>query len=346
MKNKKLLINLIFLLAFILVTIIMVNAWEDPYGGNFSIDCKGDHCGRVVGWIYDDVTKKQVKTEFILIFWDIHKTDMSETLNGNPKNVASIVYNGKFSLNVPEGDYYLQFAPREMDNNYSFDPIPLLNPENAQEIHVRRQQVTIVKKYIKPGGKLRIILVDKNNNKIQPAQIFNEFKILTYLSSDRVSPHFIAGFWTEDDLNDGELFNQSLFPETYRLFIEFEGLGYGTQWIDNVKIERNQITEVRVLFNLSDNTGIEGRVVDQNGNPLKNVHVSAYSHEEFKFVTNGADIYSDENGYYKIIGLKENKYDLKIYIKINGKSIKKNIDNIGIHQNILLKKIITININD
>lgn len=336
----------IFLILFLTLLFFGVFSFlTSEYNLDKLPDCNNENCGKVVGYIMDAVTKERVNIEYLLAFCDCSMTDKVKIWGGEYVIYIISIQKGKFSVNIPEGKYCLQFfSDKTYNNEYSPDPIPSLNPEHSQMITVKKGQVTTVKKVVKQGGKLKIVLVDKNNIKINPKEFFNDkINIHAYLSSDRVSPLFSAYYGNSDRLNDGELLQRCLFPETYTLFLEFENMGYGSQWVKNIKIERDKVIEVRLLIDKADKTGIEGKITDQNGNPLEDVWVSADSHEKFKFFRNYGKTRTDGNGYYKIIGLKENKYDLSIYPIVNNERIRKKFEGIIIRKNIVSKKNIIVN---
>lgn len=342
MMNEKKIIKtaVLVVLVFALIPLLLYGDWLRP-------NCENDKCGRVVGWIFDDNTKEIIKDRFHLNLCDCFETDKSKIVDGEHViyYFPQVTEDGRFSIEVPEGDYCLQFMPVKIDKNYCYDPIPSLSPEYTQKIKVRKGKVTVVKKYIKPGGKLKLILVDKNNNKMNPNEVFKtEFTIFISLSNDKVYPYFPGDYGTSDDIDDGEMLIQSLFPGTYLVFLEFRNMGYGSQCVDNVKIERNQTTELRILVDMLDKTGIEGKVCDQHENPIKNALNTIYFHDNSTVGYLGT-IRTDNNGYYKIVGLKENKYDLFIEFEANGNRLINKITNILITKNVILKKDIKININ-
>ena len=92
-------------------------------------------------------------------------------------------------------------------------------------------------------------------------------------------------------------------------------------------------------------TGIEGKIINQNKNPLHDIYILITPSKEEKeiFFSEFGNITSDSSGNYKIIGLKEKEYDLFVYGISNGVEIKKNVYGINIKKAIIIKKDIIIN---
>lgn len=312
-------------------------------------DCQYENCGKVVGYLIDAETKERIKEDFYVSFCDCYIKDRLKIFNVENVIYTITVKNGNFSVKIPEGQYCLQFFPRDHGSKYCFDPTPSLNPIKAQFIKVKKGQIATIRKLMKPGGSLKITLVDVNNNRINPVQLFNEnINIKAKLASEKVSPA-IWGFGEESDellLNDGEIIINNLFPEKYTLNIEFENMGYGSQKTENIEIERNKTKEINIKIDINDKTGIEGKILDKNNIPLKDIYLIIKPSMEKKeiFFSEFADITSNNNGNYKIIGLKEMKYDLFVYGNINGVEIKKNFYGINIKKDIIMKKDIIIDI--
>lgn len=313
-------------------------------------DCDYFNCGKVIGRIIDSETKQNIKERFYIAFCDCYITDKSKIFEG--EYITYLIDSdskGNFEVNIPVGKYCLQFYPIETDSKYCADPTPSLNPQYTQMIDVKRGKIATIEKLAKPGGHLKIVLVDiNNNNSINPIKLFGEnVDIHVKLSSERVSPAIEWGGSQTDKLglNDGETI-LNLPPEKYQLNVEFWQMGYGSQRFGNIEIERNKTKEIRIILDLNDRTGIEGKVTDQNGKPLENIHVAVKSikDKDLFFFSDFGDIYTDIKGIYKIVGLKEQIYNIYIYGKINGKEIEKTIEGIEIKSNVIRIKNIIINI--
>ena len=309
-------------------------------------DCEEVNCGKVVGTIIDAETGENVKEDFYIAFCECEKTNPESIVWGDSdflKYIFTVDNNGKFSVNIPEGGYCLWFSPiLNKGSKYAADPLPGFSPENSQEIIVSMARVTIIRKFVKPGGTLKITLTDAAGNKINPMEIFSQrFHISAKLFNDSI--FFVparAELSDENELNDGEMIIHSLPPGAYSLNVEFDEMGYGNQELENIIIERKKMAEVKVLVDLNNNTGIEGTITDQFNTPLKNFKITAtcIDCKEQIFYENSGKIHTDINGKFKIIGLKEKLYKFDIYGEINDVSIERTIANIPIRNNMILKK--------
>ena len=63
-------------------------------------------------------------------------------------------------------------------------------------------------------------------------------------------------------------------------------------------------------MDLADKTGVYGKVVDLNGNPVEEVSVGVYELDERKDFRLSAGTLTDSNGDFKIIGLREGLYEI------------------------------------
>jgi hypothetical protein len=316
-------------------------------------DCEKAYCGKVVGTIIDAETGEEVKGDFWISFCQCEKIDpvsIFRTRNDYTKYAINIENGGKFSVNVPEGRYCLWFSPiLNSSSKYAADPFPGFIPGENQEIIVSRAKVTTIRKFIKPGGSLKIVLVDAAGNKINPMEIFTQrFHISANLFSD--SAFFIpaqAELSDRSELDDGEMIVYSLPPGAYNMNVEFDTMGYGNQEFENIIIERKKMTEVKVLVDLNSTTGVEGKITDQFNNPLKDFYVDASCTdcEKQPFLGWSGNSQVDINGRYKIVGLKEKTYNFSINGRINNVYIKKKIENIQIKNNQILKKDIVIDVS-
>lgn len=306
-------------------------------------DCDDGNCGKLVGNIIDAETKDNVNENFYIAFTDCAIKDKQKIING--EHIFYFVRsdtNGKFSAMIPEGRYCLQFWPVNPGSNYCMDPVPALNDSYSQTVYVKRGKISTIQKLAKVGGHLKILLVDTNNNKINPIELlWKKFYINVKITSEKVSPNILR-IGSQTDLlglNDGEFIIKNLPPEFYNVNIEFENMGYGSQSSGGIEIIRNSITEVPITVDLNNQTGIEGKITDMDNNPLKGVHVTAKSanDKELLFISDFGDIYTDSEGRYRIIGLKEQKYDLFIYGKKDGVACERNRNGIEIKHGVILK---------
>jgi hypothetical protein len=141
-----------------------------------------------------------------------------------------------------------------------------------------------------------------------------------------------------DDTSDGEMVVHSLYPDKYEVFIQFGGLGFESKRLENIKVEKNRTTEIDVMIDPHDKTGIEGKVIDKNGNPLKNVEVflSPTLPVAGDFSTN-----TDQNGYYRLTGVPGGIFHLRVFLIGKGRIFL--LGTIEIEKNKLLKKDIDVN---
>ena len=119
----------------------------------------------------------------------------------------------------------------------------------------------------------------------------------------------------KEEIDAGEIIIGNLIPCTYSIYVYFPEAGYGSTKKEFVSIERKKITEYLVVIDPLDSSGIHGFVKDGTGVILKNVEIVIYNDIKGYGLKGFADTCSDENGYYKIIGIHEGIYILRIETK-------------------------------
>ena len=116
----------------------------------------------------------------------------------------------------------------------------------------------------------------------------------------------------KEEIDEGEIIIKNLTPATYSIYCYFPGTGYGYTKKELVSIDRKNITEYLMIIDPYDNTGIHGIVKDMSGSIIKNAEIAIYKDVENYGLKGSADTISNENGYYKIIGIDEGIYILRI----------------------------------
>jgi hypothetical protein len=339
-------------------------------GGSFSDnkcypldDCCNNNCGRIDGKVIDPKTNNNVNIPFN-IWIGRYSSETGLFIGKNTMCLRKTNNEGIFSFKIDAGIYYLQFHPdmefirnHNLQINYAFDPDVWMDNSRAQKVEVKKGQIVNIIKKAKLGGTLKIMLVDKIGNKVNLKSIFNSdaeasFKIVSPIKSNVIFANYPGG--SIKILEEGEETIQGLLPNIYNLKLVFDYIGYGAQNVDNIKIEPEKVTEVKVLIDKNDNTGIEGYLTDKNGNPLEGFEVSVWSYSGKR---REARILTNNNGYYKIIGLEEKLYKLNVYKligndesystmeEIKANSIEKEFLGILIKMGVIFKKNILIESN-
>jgi hypothetical protein len=202
--------------------------------------------------------------------------------------------------------YLLFFNPISRTSKYCWDSNPLNFPEEKQVIRIEKGKITKIVKKAKLAGRLKLIMVSKEGDRINPKEIVGEkanFSVRFYANwlLDTFDATFFAG---GDDFNDGEIVVYCLKPCKYDIEMDFDGLGIVGQKFQNVEVEKEKTNELKVTVDLNDPTGVQGVVSYENGTLLDNVEVSIGGPEGSSEILT-AMAYTDIKGYYKIVGLKE-----------------------------------------
>ena len=268
---------------------------------------KNDDFGTVIGYIVDADNGERVKEYFYV--------QLLPTDEINEKVDWWTDKNGRFSKKVQPGIYVLFCYPC-LASEYSIDPDYRNFPEIRQEIKVEKGKITQFYKKAYRAGKLKIVIVDPTGSKINPKNYLNDVNI--GIDLDRILPDGrIRGIWGSPSsrlghLSEGEYTMAQLYPGIYNMEVDFlfSYLGYPTKRFENIYIEKNEVTEIKVALDLADKTGVYGKVVDLNGNPVEEVSVGVYELDERKDFRLSAGTLTDSNGDFKIIGLREGLYEI------------------------------------
>lgn len=280
-----------------------------------------DNFGKLIMQIIDPVTGKPVNEVFKVILYDSRNS-------GYPSNTIQTEEtdnNGKIILKLMPYPYYFQIYPKSDQSNYSYSPYPFnLNIEERPLIKTEPGKITYLQKKATIAGSIHILLYDKNNNRINPAEIIKQkHEIVTTIASD----FYINDHSGWDDLNDGELIAEGLYPGKYWIRVKFEGLGFPRIKRENIQVESGKQTIVNINLDVDDNTGVEGKVVDASGISMEGVIVTFSDVNQKKILSHSYNAYTDKSGYYKLIGMPTGLYKVSYnYFPKNSEVISVDFD--------------------
>jgi hypothetical protein len=253
-------------------------------------------------------------------------------------------------MNLPPATYGLLFYPKNPDSKYSgtYHPFYYKMPEEYKEIFscVIRVETGKITRFVRKaiiGGSLKVTLVDLSGNPVDPAVAFpgrsliikGEFKNYNLAPG---SPSFYFR------LKNGKFSQKGFFPDnSWELDLRFYGIGYGVFRKKDIVIKAKEVTEINVDIDPNDITGIEGKIVDELGNPQKKVRISFFQKDES--IEGDFDYYTDDNGHFIMTGMPEGFYKVEIF---DGHEYYFTFQNIiiEIKKNILLKRDFTIPASD
>ncbi len=301
------------LLTFVWVMVIL---WAAPLPVDAQEGENKDNYGKVVGQLVDADTGKIIQQEFIIEFFDAsHKT---WALRGNQIMGTKTYKDGRFKFPCPPGEYTVVCypAPENLSSQYTWGPDPFLFPETLQRFKVIKNKVTHVVKKAYPAGKIETIPVAPDGSRLDLTSIWpkpyvsQEFFYADVPEKDRYD--FICGSTPRQKKKPGERAYLHLYPGKYLIQVDFStgSIGYGSKLIDSIFVAKNKNSQVFLEIDMTDGTGVEGRVFDLQGNPYKGASVSVKSEDERKGFNMEAFAKADDNGFYKIIGIDEGYYEL------------------------------------
>ncbi len=304
MKVRKICVLLAFVLGVLIshlaIFVDSVNAsWLSPCNNS-------DECGKIVGWIIDSESNKPVKDEFAVEIFPYF--DAADKLPGD--TYALKTKTGHFSIGVKTGRYFITFTPYSEGTKYA----EYCNPhffKQDQMIEVEKGKITEIRKKVSEGGYLKIIIVDNNFQKVNFRDYFEKGTVNVWISNDD-NGYGEQSIFEKEELEAGEKSITNLVPGIYRIHSYFPEAGYRVSKEDFIDIESKKKSEYQVVIDTSDNTGIQGFVKDKNGAPLKGVEILICQDIENYGIKGFADTISNDGGYYKIIGIEEGIYMLRV----------------------------------
>ena len=303
----------------------------------------GDNYGKVIGQVVDEDTGGPVNEVFFISIFDCSDEANPVFLN----NIRSD-NNGYFSHKLQPGTYCISFFPETNTSIYCYDPPFSMLEGSKHIISIKAGQISKFLKKAKLAGRLRIILVDKNGEKIDPNAVFNgcDTKNIREKIKFTKLPGEIVHYNTRegDSLDDGEMMMYSLYPESYSLEVYFSDIGIAPVRINEmINISSGKTVEQNIILDLNDSTGIQGVMVDQNSNFIKDARIIISKEDETEYFVNAR---TNNDGFYKIIGLKEGIYSLRVSIDISATKWKiKKYKNVKISKNMILHKNFVIEFN-
>jgi len=311
-------------LIFILVILMFGFSFSFNFGNQ-----RDDDYGKLVGWIVDPVTEKPVNEIFNVELFrcNINKSERYLKSWRTDKR-------GYFSLEVKPGQYCLHISPQSMGSKYCVEPYHFYDKRFSFPVMIEKGKITEFRKKATYGGSLEITLQDTSGRQINPTTELPEGARIS-ISID--SSFYLIGQFSQyhfyDDISDGKMIVHTMFPGKYNVEVTFYGTGYETLSFDDIQVKAKEVKKIKCVIDLNDTTGIEGRVIDANGNPIKDLKV--FMSPKFSVEGSFSDI-TDQNGYYRIIGLPEGPYHIGISSLTKGVRIFPEI--IEIKKNVVLNK--------
>jgi hypothetical protein len=309
----------IFVLLIMVLGLIVLQA--------FGSQRSSDNYGKFEGWILDPKSGNPVNEVFWIDLLNCCRFESEARIFRHRKTDQR----GYFSFEVDPGQYCLHIGPDSKNSIYCIEPYQFYHDQFEFPVMIEAGKITETRKKATYGGSIKIRILDTKGKIINPSTDLPQGANV-YIQI--VSPYYIIGIPLDATLeNEGETVINRFFPSLYSIDVIFHGTGYETLTYENVQVKESEITKIDCVIDLEDNTGIEGRVVDENGNPCKGVRVfmvpKFYVEGDFNTATN-------TDGYYRITGLPEGRYKIGVSRIRGGTRIYQEI--IEIKKGILARK--------
>lgn len=246
--------------------------------------------------------------------------------------------NGCWRGFVDPGVYYLWFLPDSNSSKFEMETSPFISNEHVLQIAVEKGKITKVIKKMERSGEIKVILTDPTGNKIIPREYMNAkvnvdgrlINELLGLIEGEVGMNKVR---KSGKLNEGEILLGKLQPGKYSLELSFYNGGYGDIRVENIEVTREIVTEVKVVIDMNDSTGVEGYVKDVSGAPISDYDVKLKYEESLK-----GNFKTTADGYYRIVGLKPDKYQIEVSYTEDYWSHHTNPEDVEIKAGVMLRK--------
>ncbi len=276
-----------------------------------------DNYGKVIGQIVDPETGEPVNEKFQVCGFNWNNTDPRYHLRTWCDSETD--ENGYLAIDLLPGTYGFLFTALEPNSKYSrmaFHPFYEEMPEEYKEIfslpiRVEKGKITkFVKKAIVGGG-IKVNLVDLEGKPVDPTIAFpgRSIKISGYFVNYNLSP---GDSYFNFRMKNGELSKYGFFPDnSWEMRLEFLRIGYEKVQKKDIVIKPNDITQINVVIDPYDMTGVEGFILDGLGKPQENFRISFFSKK--KPINGYYTCHTDSNGHYIMTGMPEGFYKIRIY---------------------------------
>jgi hypothetical protein len=327
------------MIVFMCMLICTVGLFTSLLSSEAGCACNNsDDCGKIVGQLIDAESNRIILKPFVVGIYRYYQGAENKYLH-QECGIAE-TSTGHFSISLKSGKYYILAYPRSNDGNYSsmyFDP--RFPQKEIQPITVERGKITKIQKKIKKCGELKITLKNANGAKINFRDFFKVGEVNVALTIENIG-YQLSMAMHEKELASGEMIIKYLMPNEYQLSYGFYHTGFGDTKTEKIKIESNKTTIYEIIINPIDNTGIQGHIRTNTGVAIKIGEIELYKDIEGYGMEGFATAIPDENGYYKIFGVPEGNYSLRVECEYD----ELNFSNIIIKKDELLSKDIVVQV--
>jgi hypothetical protein len=332
MKRRKFNVILIFF-AMILLISNNVRGEHHRTCGNYNpyFECKGENCGKVIGWLLDPKTMIPIENEkFDVLFLDCRESVQLETQGARYKKfkIAKVDKRGHFSMKIEEGEYCITVMPMDYsgydlaNTRYATEPYPGCN-NNKFRIRIKRGMITVVKKNLTYGGSIGLKFIDEESHKINLVKKYSfkikdkEYAGIVLFDSVYNCVHEVMNVYEKSDGNYIKKIAKNIYPGKYKaiinLFIsncmEKEDVEYAPIAIKEIVVESGKERVVPVI--LDEKTGLIIKVVDEQNNPIRYADVNVKDKKgklgksiNVDYKVSSVKCRTNNNGECKILNLK------------------------------------------
>jgi hypothetical protein len=314
MRAQRIFVFLIMVLGLIVLQV---------FGGQRS----SDDYGKFEGWILDPKSGNPVNEVFWIDLLNCCRFESEARIYRHRKTDEK----GYFSFEVDPGQYCLHIEPESEDSVYCIEPYQFYHDQFNFPVMIEAGKITETRKKATYGGSIKVRILDTKGKIVNPA---TDLPQGASVHISVTSPYYIIGIPLDATLeNKGETVINRFFPSSYSIRVDFHGTGYKRLRYNNVQVKECEITKIDCVIDLEDITGIEGRVVDENGTPWKGIEVFMVPNFH---VGGGFSSFTDIDGYFRISGLPVGEYNIGISKLHRGTKIFNDI--FEIKKGILIRK--------
>ncbi len=288
-------------LVLLKVVLTMAILWAAPLPGHAQEGTVVDRYGKIVIQILDPESGNPVDEIFNLVFIDMDYPGVRKPNEYEEKTDNK----GYFSAEIHEGDYYLETYP-EGGERYSVEPTSFyVKKDYNNYFTITRGKLTKIWKKASIGGNLEVILVESNGQKLDVENLLGENKFSVTIKHTGTNYAPVGESKRNFSPERCSFLFRCIPTGEYKVRFGTPANIEGNEY-KGIKVEKGKTAEYRYVINVE--TGIEGIVANSNGEPMKNVEIELRGKNG---ATDYADAYTNEAGYFKILGLKKGLYKWK-----------------------------------
>ncbi len=296
-KTKLVLLTVVWVMAAFTAVEMLGNIQEEPDDDSF---------GKIIVQILNPESGNAIDEVFNIGFYDYQSKNLKRPMI----HTAQTDEHGFFSGEIVEGKYYVWAGPASK-KTYTWEPYSFYtNQGPGCNINVVKGKITKVFKKAFYGGNLKIILLEPSGQKLDVENVLGNQKFDVSIEHLESNTELFETSKMNPSTDKREFLFKNVSSGHYSIKFSSSSNVVGDK-VKGIIVEAKKTTEYNYIIHT--NTGVEGIVKNENGLPVEDVHIVIRGKQGLNIY---ASTFSNGDGYYKIIGLKEGNYEMHYSIDV------------------------------